>query len=200
MTAFDGFEGFSGGDGGGIPFYSAEFAGTGGVSIDPGIDPGGGLNIDIGFGGGGVGGGGGTPSVNQTLTQIVNSFEAALKANLAAWQVQNKTASVATDFGWQLMNQMVAAVRAYGAAGVKAAAERDRRVNPSMLRWDWIAYYIEPITGPITVTPDVPGGSLPGGAAGTGGGGSTLLPTTIAGINPLWIVAGAVILILVLRR
>jgi len=195
--AFPGPESTEGGYSGGS--FGMDFFNTGGINIDPGIDPGGGLNIDIGFDGGGVGGGGGTPSVNQTLTQIVDSFEAALKANLAAWQVQNKTAAVATDFGWQLMNQMVAAVRAYGAAGVKAAAERDRRINPSMLRWDWIAYYIEPITGPVTVTPDVPGGPVTG-VPGAGGGGSTLLPTTIAGMNPLWIAAAAVILILVLKR
>jgi hypothetical protein len=197
MMAFPGPESTDGGYTGGS--FGMDFFNTGGISIDPGIDPGGGLNIDLGFDGGGVGGGGGTPSVNQTLTQIVDSFEAALKANLAAWQVQSKTAAVATNFGWQLMNQMVAAVRAYGAAGVKAAAERDRRINPAMLRWDWIAYYIEPITGPVTVTPDVPGGPV-AGIPGTGGGGSTLLPTTIAGMNPLWIAAAAVILILVLKR
>jgi len=200
---FDGFGGFGGGY---VNPYSAEFSsignpffgGGGGVSIDPGVSPGGGINIDIGLGGGGggVGGGGGTPSTNQTLVQIVDSFEAALKANLAAWQLQQKTSDVAIAAGWKLIDGMVAACRQYGAAGIKAAAERDRRVNPAMLRWDWIAYYIESITGALTTLPAVPGGPVAGG----GTGGTSTLPAAVTGLNPLWIGAGLVLLIFLLRR
>jgi hypothetical protein len=146
-------------------FLPGEIGGGGGI--------GGGIVIDIGgLGGGGGGGGGGAPSLNQTLTQIVNDYEYQLKANLALWENGAQTASNAVTEGWRLMNAMVTAVLAYGAAGQKAAAERDRRINPTMLRWDWIRFYIDPITGGNTALPPVPGGGINAGntlSAGFGG-------------------------------
>ena len=117
-------------------------------------------SVNIGIGGGGVGGGGGVPSLSQTLTQIVDGYERRLQQNLADWQVQRVTADAAIATGWSLMNAMVSACRAYGAQGEKAAAERDRRIDPRQLRWDWILYYIDPITGGNTALPPVPGGGL----------------------------------------
>lgn len=133
-----------------------------------GNNPGGGLNIDLG-GLGDIltgGGGGGVPDTSETLTQIVNGYEAALQANLAAWQQQQIGTSNAIERGWALMNQLVQRCTAYGAEGLKAVAERDRRVDPARLRWDWIAYYIDPINGgptPAQPLPTIPGGLNPGG-------------------------------------
>jgi len=132
------------------------------------------VNIGIGTGGGG-GGGGAAPNLNQTLTQIVDGYEYQLKANLAQWQAGSKSASAAVDTGWQLMNAMVAACLRYGAAGQKSAAERDRRISPQMIRWDWIAYYIDPITGGNTALPPVPGGGTNVNQGLLGGGSNMTL-------------------------
>ena len=184
-------------DGGGFDL-GFQNVGFGDIFIDPGMDPGAGVNIDISgipnpVGGGG---GGGTSTTNQTLTQIVDSFEAALKANLAAWQTQAKTPAAALETAWRLMNGMVTEVRKFGAAGTKAAAERDRRVNPAMLRWDWIAYYIDPITGSNTTLPPVPGGPVATGPNGT------LIPQPAPNVasNPLLWGAAIVGLLFLLRK
>jgi len=132
------------------------------------------VNIDIGVGGGG-GGGGAAPNLNQTLTQIVDGYEYQLKANLAQFQSGAKSGSAAVETGWQLMNAMVSACLRYGAAGQKAAAERDRRIAPQMVRWDWIAYYIDPITGGNTALPPVPGGGVNVNQGLLGGGSNMTL-------------------------
>jgi len=166
MSYANDYMGDIGGGGGYNDFDAFTFATGGNFGIDlPGGDGGGGggfqiPDIDIGIGIGGGGGGGGVPSVNQTLTQLVNGYEYQLKQNLAQWQQGQKTADNAVGIAWQLMNAMVAGCLQYGAQGQKSAAERDRRINPSMLRWDWILYYIDPITGGNTPLPPVPGGGL----------------------------------------
>jgi len=139
------FTGAGGGGGGG--------GGYGGIDV-------GFPDINIGIGGGGAPGSGGAPNVNQTLTQIVDGYEFQLKANLSRWQAGGVSSSSAVSTGWQIMDAMVSACLRYGAAGQKAAAERDRRIQPAMLRWDWIAYYIDPITGGNTALPPVPGGGV----------------------------------------
>lgn len=191
-------------DGGGFDFVSVYQGGSsdffgGSVPIEPGNAPGDGIDFTIDGLPIGIGGGGGTPSVNQTLTQLVNSFETALKANLSAWQIQSRSAADALATAWRLMDAMVIECRKFGAAGVKSASERDRRINPPMLRWDWIAYYIDPITGSNTALPPVPGGgTAPGQTPGTGGSPAPL--QTIGGINPLYIGAALLLLIFMMRR
>lgn len=169
--------------GGGIyEFTGADVIGTTGG----GAGGGGGFQlpeITIGVGGGGGGGGTGAPSVAQNLTQIVNNFEYQLKANLGLFQSGAKSKDAALATGWQLMDAMVAACLPYGAAGQKSAAERDRRINPPSLRWDWIAYYIDPITGGNTVLPPVPGGGL---NTTYGAGGQT---------NGVWLLVGLVVIL-----
>lgn len=127
----------------------------GGGGIDVGFP-----DIDLHLPDGGGSGGGGAPSVSQSLTAVVNSYEYQLKANLALWNSNGISAADAVAKAWNLMNSMVSACLPYGVEGSKAAAERDRRINPSMLRWDWIAYYIDPITGGNTALPPVPGGGV----------------------------------------
>lgn len=191
------------------PIYdpSSAFASTGGG----GSSSGGGLGAWIGslFGGDpgsglpiSIGGGSGAPDTSETLTQIVNALETQLKANLAAWQVQQTPTDTAVSNGWALMNQLVSRCAAYGAEGLKATAERDRRVNPAQLRWDWIAYYIDPLTGgatspaplPTTVTPagtTLPGGTVPGGLVGAGigigGNGNELLIFGFVAVFMIWL-------------
>lgn len=149
----------------------------GGIGAGGGVTSGSGFplpQISIGFGGSGGGGSqvGGAPTLNQTLTQIVDQHEQALIANLSEFQNGAKPADGAISTGWSLMNSMVTGVARYGSQGQKAAAERDRRINPAQLRWDWIAYYIDPITGGPSTLPPLPSGTgltSVGGAGGFGG-------------------------------
>ena len=106
---------------------------------------------------GGSGGGVG-PNVNRLLTAIVNEAERALQTNLGAFQTGAKDAQTAYEYATQLFDQMIATLMTYGQPGEKAATERDRRINPAQLVWDWIAYYIDPIYGSSS-TP--PGPSIP---------------------------------------
>lgn len=147
------------------------------------------------------------PSVNQTLTALVNAAEAALQANLAAWRAQQTGTDAALSNGWRILNDVVARLTGMGAQGVKSAAERDRRIDPSQLRWDWIAYYLDPITGgptnPQPLPAPVAGGGLgaggsgvyTGGVGGVGGGvGAGGIPTSYL------LIAGAVILLIWMDR
>lgn len=101
--------------------------------------------------------GGGAPSISETLTDIVNGAEAALQDNLNRFQAGVLSSGNAVNTAWAILNQMGSNLARYGAEGQKALAERDRRVDPARLRWDWISYYIEPLTG----------GAI--GSAGSGG-------------------------------
>lgn len=172
-------------------FFSPQLPGGGGGG--GGVIPGGGIGINIPLPGGGTG-----PSVNQTLTQIVNGYEQALIANLGAFTSGNRSAADAIREGWRLMDNMVIACRAYGAAGERSAAERDRRINPSMLRWDWVAYYIDPITGAPTTPPPVPGGGV--GFPGGGGGVTPPLPGALNFNDPLFLGLIVLAVILIARK
>lgn len=136
---------------------------------------------DISFGGGGGFtfnlnpsnlnlGGSRQPSAKEILTQIANSAESALQANLQAFNNGQISADEALKNAWDLLNRMSAAMMQYGDIGRKSAAERDRRIDPRFLRWDYIAYYIDPIsqasTGTPATVPNLPfqtGGSASGG-------------------------------------
>lgn len=161
-----------------------------GSSISLGGDTGGGgISISLPSGGGG-------PSTSETLTSIVNAAESALKANIAQWQTQAISADAAISRAWAILNDCVSRLLAYGAEGQKAASERDRRIAPAMLRWDWIAYYIDPITGGQTAMQPLPttiGGT--GGGSTLGGYSTAGIGSTIAGI-PDWALVGAVIVAL----
>lgn len=175
--------GFASGGGGG-------FNGYGGTA------PGGGISFIFPSGGGGSAPR--PPSTSQTLTAIVNEFERQMQANLAAWQQQQRSAESAISTGWQILDAMVSACYRYGAEGMKAAAERDRRIDPGRLRWDWAAYYIDPITGAVqTPAPPPP---VPGAGTGVGvlpiGGAGTFIP----GIPDIWLLAGAVLVYLAVKR
>lgn len=152
--------------------------------------------------GSGGGGGGGGLTLSQTLSQLADGTEAQLRANLGAWQVQTISASVAITQAWALLDGMVAAMRQYyGAQGLKSAAERDRRIDPSQLRWDWIAYYIDPITGGPSTPPPVPGGSVGAGGGIPGGGGYPYPGANLAPGGPdWWLVGGVVVLAVLLLR
>ena len=102
------------------------------------------------------------PTTSEQLTLIVDAAERLLKTNLGQFQAGQISASQAVSVAWSLMDQMVSKCQAFGAAGMKSAAERDRRIDPSQLRWDWAAYYIDPIVGGVASAP-----SLPNGTTGT---------------------------------
>ncbi len=186
-------------DFGNFGFTDAFGGGFGSTGGGTNTQPGGGIAINIGSGGGAPR----PPSTNEKLTVIVDGYESQLRANLAQWTVGGLGASAALGLGWQIMDAMVTACRQYGAAGEKTAAERDRRINPAMLRWDWIAYYIDPITGGQTTLPPVPGG----GATGVGTGGNSTIPPgntpyAIAGfpMDPAFIMIGLFFLYIATRR
>ena len=137
-----------------------------------------------GGGGGFGGGGGGFPDIGITVGGGGGGGGYAPPSlNLASWQNQQISAETAVSDGWALMNAMVSACIAYGAAGTKSAAERDRRIDPAQVRWDWIAYYIDPITGGNTALPPVPGGGVNvnnGLIGGIGGNNQILLIVGLA--------------------
>lgn len=128
---------------------------------------------------GGSGGGVG-PNVNRLLTAIVNEAERALQTNLGAFQTGSKDAQSAYDYATQLFDQMIATLMSYGQPGEKAATERDRRINPAQLVWDWIAYYIDPIYGGSSIPP---GPSIPPRVPARGPGNP---PFTTPGATPLF--------------
>jgi hypothetical protein len=125
--------------------------------------------------------GGSGPDVKQVLTNLANSTEAQMKQTLGAWQQGQIGADAAIERQWTLLNGMVQQMMRYGSQGMLSAAERDRRIDPSRLRWDWIAYYIDPISVAATGQPaplqPLPQMTAPvyGGIGGPGGfGGSTM--------------------------
>jgi hypothetical protein len=157
--------------------YSYDFASTGGgggwgPSGWPDDRVGGGIRFD--FGGFNVavdprtfGGGSGTPDVKVTLTRITDGYETALKSNLDAWKKGSLTASQAISQGTQLLNQWAAECLRYGDQGRKTVEERDRRMQSPRLRWDWIGYYLDPITQAAEGKPaNPPPPSTVGGAPG----------------------------------
>jgi hypothetical protein len=148
-------------------FRPLNFFGPGGFGGGGG---GGGINIGIGVGRGGGGGGGGprVPSVNQVLTEIVNSYERILSANLGEFQTGVKDGETAYNFATAKFDEMIQSLLQYGAQGENAAAERDRRRNPSLLKWDWILLYIDPINGGLPSAP--PGPSIAPRVPRAGGG------------------------------
>ena len=172
------------------------------VMIGASGQPGGGIRI-------GVGGGSGAPkppSTSQTLTQIVNTLEVYLQQNLGNWKSGSVSADDAVRQAWIWMDRMVSDCLRFGAEGEKAAAERDRRINPARLRWDWIGYYIDPITGGNTVPPPPPSVPTSGGTAIPGGGMTPTgsYPTMTGGFRMgegiVWIALGAVLILLAMRK
>jgi hypothetical protein len=120
-----------------------------------------GFNLPVGGSGGGS-----MPDVKEILTAIANQSEDALKSNLAAFTQNQIGASQAIDNAWNILNRMTASMLQYGSQGMISAAERDRRVDPRYLRWDYIAYYIDPISQkaygkPAEIRP-LPSGNMPG--------------------------------------
>jgi hypothetical protein len=121
------------------------------------------------------------PDVKRILTDLANSTEAQMRQTLGAWQQGQISADAAIEKQWALLNGMVQQMMRYGSQGMLSAAERDRRIDPSRLRWDWIAYYIDPISVATTGQPaplkPLPQVTAPvyGGFGGPGGfGGSTM--------------------------
>lgn len=176
------------GGGGGGGWFDGLFGGS----------PGSGINVNLGGSGGGGGASG--PDVKQVLTALANQHEQALQANLGAWQAGQLSAEEALSQGWGLMDSFTAKARQYGSQGELSAAERDRRINPAYLRWDWIAYYLDPITGGPTAPPPVPGGGTTVGGGGTPGGPLIPVPSSTFTISAQTLIIGAAILYLLLRR
>lgn len=176
------------------------FAPTGGGGFGGGGfggSPGSGINIVIPTGGGGGGAAG--PDVKQILTTLANQAEAALQGNLGAWQAQQIATDDAIARAWDIMDRFVSECMRYGQQGALSAAERDRRINPAALRWDWVAYYIDPMTGGNTPLPPVPGGGVNVGGPLPGGGGSVPYYPRQQ-FDPLLLMAGAVLLVLFLKK
>jgi hypothetical protein len=151
-----------------------------------------GFNIPVG------GGGGSAPDVKEILTAIANQHEDALKSNLAAFTQNQIGASEAIDNAWNILNSMTASMLKYGSQGLISAAERDRRVDPRYLRWDYIAYYIDPISQkaygkPAEIRP-LPNGSMPGIPSYSGAGFATNSNW------PLLIAGGLLLLFLVWKK
>jgi hypothetical protein len=182
--------------------FSVDFSGGGGGGWgDPWPDSGGsgGSGVTIGFtmpvNLPGTGGSSSGPDVKQILTNLANSTEAQMQQTLGAWQQGQINADSAIDRQWTLLNGMVQQMMRYGSQGMLSAAERDRRIDPSKLRWDWIAYYIDPISVGSTGRP-APLQPLPQTSApvygGFGGAGS------LGGSTQFWLVLlllGAVIIL-----
>jgi hypothetical protein len=166
----------------------------------PDINIGGGWpDINIALPIGGAGGAPRPPDVKQALTRITDASAAALEANLRAYQAGQVDASSAAARAWDIFNRWLQQVLQYGSQGRITAEERDRRLNSPRLRWDWIAYYIDPIPGagaapgataPVTQPP----GTTPGGPVYAGPG--------FGGMNSDWLLIGAVAVaaVLLLRR
>lgn len=204
------FGGLSGSVGGGSMFdasYSSPFASIGGfdpfTTIGSQPESGGAGGWASGLAGALTGvqipiGGSSGPSTSEVLTDVVNAYERQLVANLANYTERAISADTALERGWSLMNQMVARLAQFGAEGQKAAAERDRRIDPARLRWDWIAYYLDPIIGgPVASRPLPVGNGLQAGPIGGNAAiGSAAVPTS------QWLIVGAAVVvgILVLKR
>jgi len=141
----------------GFTATNSNYRGGGSWGGNPEGGIGGGININLPIGGGG--GNPRVPSVNQVLTDIVNSYERMLAANLGEFQTGAKDRKSALDYATAKFDEMIRTLLNYGQAGENAAAERDRRRNPLLLKWDWILLYIDPIKGGELSGP--PGPSVP---------------------------------------
>lgn len=173
--------------------WGTEFYSGGSVGVDAGP-------IDFQYNLPPLGGVGGPaprqPDVKEILTNIANNAEAALRANLDAYRQNQIAGDTAIARAWQLLDGMTGAMLQYGTQGRISAAERDRRIDPSLLRWDYIAYYIDPIaqetTGspapvqPLSVTPVSTAGLGGFGGLGTSGG-------------MVWIVLGGLLLVILVK-
>lgn len=131
--------------------YTVDYLGGGGgggtgVSVDLGP-------VDLNWSGQLPSAGPSQPDVKEQLTQLANAYEAELQRNLASYQQGRLSADQALASAWSLLDQFVAACYRYGSQGALSAAERDRRIDPARLRWDWISYYIDPIAIAATGAP-----------------------------------------------
>lgn len=142
-----------------------------------------------------IGSGSGLPDVRVTLTNLANATEQALQANLGAWQAGQIDSEQARENAWNLLNGMVQRMMQFGAQGYQSAAERDRRIDPARLRWDWIGYYIDPIYVAETGAPAPAGAGAPGGVLNQ--------PPALAGFgsgNLLWIALIVLLAATLLRK
>lgn len=132
--------------------------------------------------------------VKRILTDLANAAEQTLRDNLGRWQAGQIAAGDAIATGWRILDDFVRRALAYGPQGQISAAERDRRINPAMLRWDWIAYYIDPIAVAETGAPATP--PAPVTVAGAGPIGAGPLGNPLAGNSMQQVlILGAVALI-----
>lgn len=179
--------------------WSTEFYGGGSVGMDAGPFD---FQFNLPPAGGGGYPGPRPPDVKEILSNIANNAEAALRANLEAYRQNQISGDAAITRGWQLLDGMTSAMLRYGTQGRISAAERDRRVDPSLLRWDYIAYYIDPIaqqtTGsPVTVKPLEASSAGVGGIGGFGGFGGFGGLTTRSGM--MWLIVGGLVLLVLLK-
>lgn len=111
------------------------------------------------------------------LSELANSAESALRANLAAYQGGQMSAADASARGYGILNDAIGRMLQAGPPGRISAAERDRRIDPGLLRWDWIAYYLDPIpnsqasAGAAPAAIQSASGVFTGGVSGSGLGG-----------------------------
>jgi hypothetical protein len=129
-------------------------------------------------------------NVKVALTRITDQAEAALKSNLAAWQAGQVSADAALERGWSILNSWVAQCYRYGQQGVKSVEERDRRLQSPNLRWDWIGYYLDPISMAAKGAPASAAPVLPSSGAGGWSGAGFAPVDTREGSQQLLIIAG----------
>ena len=115
-------------------------------------------------------------------TNIVNAVEPYMKQNLAAWQGSTKTRSEQQvclanfDYLWQ---RVVSSCQGnYGSAGVACVADRQRGG-----KWDWFAYYRDPIANDPNVVDD------PGALS------SAFQSATGISLSPMLLLGGGLILL-----
>lgn len=140
------------------------------------------------------------PSLKEQLTTLANSTEAQLKANLYAVSNGQLAREDGQQNAWNLLNGMVAQMLRGGTQGQLSAAERDRRIDPGYLRWDWIAWYIEPMMTSGETIPALPASvqtGASGGLVNQAGYGSTY---TRSDNQMLYIAGAALLAVLLLRR
>jgi hypothetical protein len=159
----------------------------GGITMGGSIPlPGGGsfnLTASPGFGGGGTR----QPDPKVVTTQIVDQYETALKNNLAMYQAGQRSKADALKTFDTLFAQMQQQLSAYGDTGRRAIAERTP--GNSLTRWDWVAYYRDPIAGGTQN-----GGGLLDTVTGPITSGTGISSTT------LLLIAAAVVVVILLRR
>lgn len=142
-------------------------------------------------------GGNRPPDAKEQLTSIANGAEQQMRGNLAQWQAGQLSRDAAIAQAWKILNDTVSRMMQYGAQGRVSAAERDRRIDPSMLKWDWAAYYIDPIAGGIAAPAPLPPALGTGAVTSTGQYAGLY---TSPGISWGWYAAGAAVLLLVVWK